>query len=142
MWKAVWTTKGDLNMRVKKHLWLCEWAEDIDGPEKRGLCKKSAITAAKKLQYKILRTMDNDEFVAVSSLGLTSAIAVELLLQKMETLGLPKDIYCLVPFWYATQLFYNFRCSLSCKINLINQSVIHRELKLQLTDSLVKNLKI
>ena len=109
-------------MRVKKHLWLCEWAEDIDGPEKRGLCKKSAITAAKKLQYKILRTMDNDE--------------------KMETLGLPKDIYCLLPFLYATQFFHNFRCSLSCKINLINQSVIHRELKLQLTDSLVKTLKI
>ena len=54
------------------------------------------------------RALDENEFVALASLDLSSAfdvVDVSLLIKRMRIMGLPDDIVCLVETWLNERFF-------------------------------------
>jgi hypothetical protein len=61
------------------------------------------------LQSIIARALDNDEFVLVASLDLSSAfdmVNIPLLLKRMSIIGLPHDVIELVRVWLMNRSYY------------------------------------
>ena len=57
----------------------------------------------------ISRALDNDEYVAMASLDLSSAfdvVNVPLLIKRLRILGLPNDVTRLIEVWLTERFFY------------------------------------
>ena len=70
---------------------------------------RSTSTLSIELQAKIARALDNDEYVLVSSLDLSSAfdiVNVKLLLKRLRIIGLPSDVVDLIRVWLENRSFY------------------------------------
>ena len=67
------------------------------------------MTAGMKLQSVIVRALDNNKYVLMSSLDLSSAfdiVNVRLLIKKLRIIGLPDDIISLANEWLTYRYFY------------------------------------
>ena len=67
------------------------------------------MTAGLKLQSVIARALDDDEYVLMSSLDLSSAfdvVNVQLLIKRLNIIGLPNDIVSLIINWLSSRYFY------------------------------------
>ncbi len=63
---------------------------------------RSTITDACCLQRQIARAMDDNQNVAVASVDLSSAfdiVNIELLLERLSIIGLPRDVDRLLNVW-------------------------------------------
>jgi hypothetical protein len=61
------------------------------------------------------RSLDNDNYVLVSSLNLSSAfevVKIDLLLQRLKIIALPEDIITLISFWLRVRITY---ASIGCQ---------------------------
>ena len=70
---------------------------------------KSTVTAIVELQRIISTHMDMDEYVAVASLDLSAAfdiVNINLLLHRLETMGMPKDLIKLLTNWLTDRAAY------------------------------------
>lgn len=70
---------------------------------------KSTTTAALTLQNIIASAMDEDCYVAVASMDLTAAfdvLNVDLLLKRLDIMGIPNDILQLITAWLKNRLAY------------------------------------
>ena len=71
--------------------------------------KRSTITAISELQNVIATHMDLDEYVAVASLDLSAAfdvVNVDLLLKRLEIMGIPKDLTKILTSWLKDRAAY------------------------------------
>jgi hypothetical protein len=99
------TSKIFENIIQKRILEIQETNEcDLTGENqhrfKRG---RSASTISFDLQSLIARVLENDEYVLLASLDLSSAsdvVDINLLLKRLTVLGLPGDIVGLVEIWF------------------------------------------
>jgi hypothetical protein len=84
--------------------------EDITLNGQHGFKKnRSTLTLSLELQSIIARALDNDEFVLVASLDLSSAfdmVNIPLLLKRMSIIGLPHDVTELVRVWLMNSSYY------------------------------------
>jgi hypothetical protein len=63
---------------------------------------RSTVSAARVLQHEIAKAMDNNNYVAVASLDLSSAfdiVNINLMLTLLITMGLPQDVVELLHEW-------------------------------------------
>ncbi len=70
---------------------------------------RSTISAARVLQREISKAMDDNNYVAVASLDLSSAFDVvntELLLKRIKKMGLPQDVVGLLREWLVGRIAY------------------------------------
>jgi hypothetical protein len=70
---------------------------------------KSTSTLSAELLSMISRSLDDDEFVLVSSLDLSSAfdvVNVNLLIKRLTILGLPEDVISLIKVWLQNRCYY------------------------------------
>ena len=70
---------------------------------------RSTISAARVLQREISKAMDDNNYVAVASLDLSSAFDVvntELLLKRITKMGLPQDVVGLLREWLVGRIAY------------------------------------
>ena len=71
----------------------------------------------------IARALDNDEFVLVASLDLSSAfdvVNINLLLKRMRIIGLPPDVVDLVKVWLKERCYYvSINSENSCLFDLL-----------------------
>ena len=70
---------------------------------------KSTVTAITELQIIISTHMDLDKYVAVASLDLSAAfyvVNINLLLHRLETMGMPKDLTKLLTNWLTDRAAY------------------------------------
>jgi hypothetical protein len=70
---------------------------------------RSTVSAACVLQREIARAMDDNNYVAVASLDLSSAfdvVNIDLLLTRLSVMGLPKDILELLTEWLIGRVAY------------------------------------
>jgi hypothetical protein len=70
---------------------------------------RSTVSAARVLQREIARAMDDNNYVAVASLDLSSAfdvVNIDLLLTRLAVMGLPKDILELLTEWLIGRVAY------------------------------------
>jgi hypothetical protein len=70
---------------------------------------RSTISAARVLQHEISKAMDDNNYVAVASLDLSSAFDVvntELLLKRITKMGLPQDVIGLLREWLVGRIAY------------------------------------
>jgi exonuclease III len=76
---------------------------DFFGKRQHGFRKsKSTVTAAMNLQHDIATALDQDDYYAVASLDLSAAfdvINLELLMKRLEIMGLPDDIRRMLGAW-------------------------------------------
>ena len=83
---------------------------DLTGKSQHGFKKnRGTASASLLLQSLISRSLDDDEFVAVASLDLSSAfdvVDVTLLIKRMNIMGLPADLVSLVKTWLLERYFY------------------------------------
>jgi len=83
---------------------------DMSGEMQHGFKKnKSTTTAALTLQNIIASAMDEDCYVAVASMDLTAAfdvLNVDLLLKRLDIMGIPNDILQLITAWLKNRLAY------------------------------------
>ena len=66
---------------------------------------RSTVSAARVLQREIAKAMDENNYVAVASLDLSSAFDVvntNLLLTRLSIMGLPQDILALIKEWLTS----------------------------------------
>jgi hypothetical protein len=91
---------------------------DITHADQHGFKKdKSTTTAALSLKRKIIQGLENGKFVGVASLDLSSAFDVvnrELLIKRLNVLGLPTGIVVLISEWLNNRSSYvevNDACS-------------------------------
>ena len=71
--------------------------------------RRSTSTLSVDLQSIISRALDNNEYVLVSSLDLSSAfdvVNVKLLIKRMRIIGLPNDLIDLIKVWLEERSFY------------------------------------
>ena len=69
----------------------------------------STLTAGLKIQSLIARALDDDMYVLMASLDLSSAfdvVNVELLIKRLNIIGLPSDVVMLISNWLTTRYFY------------------------------------
>ena len=82
----------------------------LTGVNQHGFKKsKSTITASADIQSKIAMLMDKDQYVAMASLDLSAAfdvVNVELLLKRLEIMGMPEDVVSLLESWLQERLCY------------------------------------
>jgi hypothetical protein len=83
---------------------------DMSGQTQHGFKKnRSTTSAALALQKSIAEAMDEDNYVGVASMDLTAAfdvIDVDLLLTRLELMGLPNDIIRLITAWLKDRIAY------------------------------------
>lgn len=83
---------------------------DMSGRTQHGFKKsKSTVTASLELQNQIAKALDDDCYVAVASLDLSAAfdvLNVNLLLTRMEKLGIPFDLLHLIKAWLTDRIAY------------------------------------
>ena len=61
------------------------------------------------LQYLIAGALDDNNYVALTSLGLSAAfdiVNVGLLLKRLQIIGLPPDVVRLIEIWLRERYFY------------------------------------
>ena len=71
--------------------------------------KRGTSTLSVELQSAIARALDNDEFVLVSSLDLSSAfdiVNIPLLIKRLKKVGLPNDVIGLISVWLENRSYY------------------------------------
>jgi hypothetical protein len=83
---------------------------DLTGKGQHGFKKnRGTASAGLLLQSLISRALDDDEFVLLASLDLSSAfdvVDVRLLIKRMRIMGLPDDLIILVETWLKKRFFY------------------------------------
>ncbi len=70
---------------------------------------RSTSTLSAELVSMIARSLDNDEFALVSSLDLSAAfdvVDIDLLLKRLEIVGLPEDLISLIKVWLKNRSYY------------------------------------
>ena len=81
----------------------------MTGKHQHGFKKnRSTATLSLQLQSLIARGLDEDNFVAMGSLDLSAmfeGVNIELLVKRLEILGLPGDIIALIEIWLKNKLF-------------------------------------
>ncbi len=97
------------NLILKRIETLAE-SGDLFTDKQHGFRKgRSTVTAARKLQMEIAKVMDNDMYVAVASLDLSAAfdvVNIDLLIKRLQIIGLPKDIILLLKAWLKDRKAY------------------------------------
>ena len=82
---------------------------DITGVSQHGFKKNhSTLTAGLKLQSLISRAVDGDMYALMASLDLSAAfdvVNIELLLKRLEIVGLPQDLLDLISKWLTNRVF-------------------------------------
>ena len=71
--------------------------------------KKSTSTLSSDLLSQISRAIDNDEYVVVASLDMSSAfdlVNINLLVKRLFKIGLPSDVVNLISAWLRDRSFY------------------------------------
>jgi hypothetical protein len=83
---------------------------DLTGKPQHGFkSNHSTMTAGLKIQSVIARALNDDEYALMASLDLSSAfdvVNVDLLIKRLNIMGLPSDIICLINEWLNTRYFY------------------------------------
>jgi hypothetical protein len=83
---------------------------DLTGSNQHGFKReRSTTTLSSHLQSIIGRALDEDNFVLVASLDLSSAldvVNVDLLLKRLHCIGMPTDIIQLISIWLKERLYY------------------------------------
>jgi hypothetical protein len=83
---------------------------DITGVNQHGFKKaRSASTLTTKIQSQIPRALDEDNYVLLAILDLSTAfdiININLLLKRLNIIGLPQDVIDLVGVWLMERSFY------------------------------------
>ena len=83
---------------------------DLTGKPQHGFKKKTSTkTAGLKLQSILARALNDDNYAIMATLDLSSAfdvVNVELLLKRLEVMGLPRDIITLLSEWLRNRYFY------------------------------------
>jgi hypothetical protein len=83
---------------------------DLTGINQHGFKKnRSTPTLSSELQSIIARALDNDEFVLVASLDLSSAfdvVDIKLLIKRLYIFGLPANVIELIEVWLKDRLYY------------------------------------
>ena len=81
----------------------------MGGKEQHGFTRnKSTATAGLLIQSIIARALDDDNYVALASIDLSSAIDivdVQLLLKRLRITGLPVDVVNLIEIWLKSDIF-------------------------------------
>jgi hypothetical protein len=89
----------------------------------------STLKLLLELQSIIARAVENDDYILVASLDLSSAfdvVNVELLLKRMRIIGLPDDVIELVNVWLCERLYYvSIGGENSCMFDLLLGAVQH-----------------
>jgi hypothetical protein len=83
---------------------------DLTGINQHGFKKgKSTATISLTIQSLIARALDDDNFVLMSSLDLSSAfdvVNINLLLKRLNIVGLPTDVVSLIEVWLRDRFYY------------------------------------
>ena len=83
---------------------------DLTGANQHGFKKAhSTSTLSAEIQSLIARALDDDEYVLLASLDLSSAfdlVDVNLLIKRLKKIGLPSDIVELISVWLKDRSFY------------------------------------
>ena len=83
---------------------------DFTGKQQHGFKKnKSTLSAGILLQSLIARATDNNNYVLMASLDLSSAfdlVNFKLLLKRLKILGMPMDLIGLIEVWLTDRKFY------------------------------------
>ena len=83
---------------------------DLTGKPQHGFkSNHSTATAGLKIQSVIARALNDGEYALMSTLDLSSAfdvVNVELLLKRLQIMGLPSDLITLVSEWLTTRFFF------------------------------------
>ena len=83
---------------------------DFTGSNQHGFKRKcSTSTLSSALLSQISRALDNEEYVIVASLDLSSAfdlVNIDLLIKRLKIVGLPKDVIDLISVWLRNRSFY------------------------------------
>ena len=83
---------------------------ELGGKEQHGFTRnKSTATAGLLIQSIIARALDDDNYVALASIDLSSAfdiVDVQLLLKRLRITGLPVDVVNLIEIWLKKRYFY------------------------------------
>ncbi len=82
----------------------------IKGEQQHGFKKnRSTITAGLTLQSFISRSLDKDNNAVMSSLDLSATfdlVNLNLLLERLKIMGIPKDLTQLLEIWLRNRFFY------------------------------------
>ena len=83
---------------------------DLTGINQHGFKRgKSTSTLSLEIQNIIARALDEDKSVLLASLDLSAAfdvVNIELLIKRMQIVGLPQDVIDLVEIWLKNRMFY------------------------------------
>ena len=83
---------------------------DLSGKQQHGFKKnRSTATLGLQIQSLIARAMDEDNYVLMASIDLSTAfdvVNIDLLIKRLRTVGLPDDIVGLIKLWLENRLFY------------------------------------
>ena len=106
---------------------------DLTGKSQHGFKPKhSTLTAGLKLQTLITRAVDEDMYALMASLDLSAAfdvVNVELLLKRLNIIGLPSDVIDLVSVWLTNRYFYvsldgSNSCVHECNVGTVQGSIL------------------
>ena len=106
---------------------------DLTGKSQHGFKPNhSTLTAGLKLQTLITRAVDEDMYALMASLDLSSAfdvVNVELLLKRLNIIGLPSDVIDLVSVWLTNRYFYvsldgSNSCVHECNVGTVQGSIL------------------
>ena len=83
---------------------------DITGKQQHGFKKcKSTATLALQIQSLVARALDDDNYVLMASIDLSAAfdvVNIDLLVKRLEIIGLPEDVVSLIEIWLRNRMFY------------------------------------
>ncbi len=83
---------------------------DLTGSKQHGFKKNhSTSTLSANLQSLIARALEEDEMVLLASLDLSAAfdlVNIDLLIKRLEIVGLPQDVIELITVWLKNRSFY------------------------------------
>jgi hypothetical protein len=83
---------------------------DITGQNQHGFkCKRSTSTLSSQLQSIIARALDEDRYMLLASLDLSSAfdiVNVGLLIKRLKIMGMPGDVIELINVWLNKRTYY------------------------------------
>ena len=97
---------------VSKEIWRIQETNGIDltGKNQHGFKKgHSTSTLSAEIQSQIARALDDDEYVLLASLDLSSAfdlVNTDLLLKRLDVIGLPSDVLDLISVWLKNRSFF------------------------------------
>ena len=106
---------------------------DLTGKSQHGFKPNhSTLTAGLKLQTLITRAVDEDMYALMASLDLSAAfdvVNVELLLKRLNIIGLPSDVIDLVSVWLTNRYFYvsldgSNSCVHECSVGTVQGSIL------------------